>query len=339
MKHSVLVVGGAGYIGSHMCHALADSGFRVTVLDNLSRGHADAVAEFTLVEGDIRSEADVQRCLDDGSFDLVMHFAAMAYVGESVLEPRSYYENNVTGTLCLLGGMLDRGPRRLVFSSSCATYGTPVELPLTETHLQSPVNPYGWTKLSAEQALRDYAGAYGLQSISLRYFNAAGCDPAGRATERHEPETHLLPLVLREAARVRAGGDPEKTTLRVYGDDFPTADGTCIRDYVHVTDLCEAHLQAARRLLAAQVSGAEAYNLGNATGYSVLEVIAAARRVTGQDIRYRVAERRPGDPPALVGDGSLASRVLGWQPRLSGLEAMLSTAWARMDAPVLESSK
>ncbi|GAA4854083.1 UDP-glucose 4-epimerase GalE [Luteimonas vadosa] len=330
MTLSVLVVGGAGYIGSHMCHALADAGMRVTVLDNLSRGHADAVAGFTLLEADIRSEADVRRCLSIERFDLVMHFAALAYVGESVSDPRPYYENNVAGTLCLLRGMLEAGLRRMVFSSTCATYGAPVALPMDEAHPQVPVNPYGWTKLSAEQALRDYAVAYGLESISLRYFNAAGCDPDGRATERHEPETHLLPLILREAARLQAGGDPEETALVVFGDDFPTPDGTCIRDYVHVSDLCRAHLLAGRRLLAGQVDGAEAYNLGNGQGYSILQAIASARRVTGQDIRYRVAPRRAGDPAALIGDGALARRVLDWEPEWTGLDEILSTVWARM---------
>ncbi|MDQ3524033.1 MAG: UDP-glucose 4-epimerase GalE [Chloroflexota bacterium] len=334
MNGSVLVVGGAGYIGSHMCHALADAGARVTVFDNLSRGYADAAAGFPLFIGDIRSATDVRDCLESGDFDLLMHFAALAYVGESMADPAPYYDNNVSGTLCLLRAMLDSGPRKLVFSSSCATYGLPESLPIAESQIQHPVNPYGWTKLAVERALADFGRAYGLQSISLRYFNAAGCDAQGRASERHEPETHLLPLVLREAARIRAGGDPADTALVVFGDDFGTADGSCVRDYVHVSDLCQAHLQAARRLLDGRVSGFEAYNLGNGRGYSVLEVIAAARRITGQDIRFHVAPRRPGDPPALVGDGALARRVLEWTPEQSGLEEMLSSAWQALGAQV-----
>lgn len=327
MSMRVLVVGGAGYIGSHMCHALADAGHHVTVLDDLSRGHRDAVAPWVLVQGDIRSKADLARCLDGSAFDVVLHFAALAYVGESTQNPSLYYDNNVIGSLRLLDAMRAAGLRRIVFSSTCATYGVPIERPIRESHPQAPVNPYGWTKLMVERALADYAGAYGLESIALRYFNAAGCDPAGRARERHDPETHLIPLALGEAARVLDGGNPVDTELSVFGDDFATPDGTCVRDYIHVADLCQAHLLAAERLMEGQCQGAEAYNLGNGVGFSVLEVIESVRRVTGVNIQYRIAPRRAGDPAWLVGSAALASAVLGWRPALTGLDRMIETAW------------
>jgi UDP-glucose-4-epimerase GalE len=327
---SVLVVGGAGYIGSHMCQLLADAGHRVTVFDNLSRGHRDAIGDAEFVLGDIRSAAELQACFAGRRFDLVMHFAALAYVGESVTEPALYYDNNVTGSLRLFDAMRTAGVSRLVFSSTCATYGEPLERPITEAHPQQPVNPYGRTKLMVEQALADYATAYGTQSVSLRYFNAAGCDPAGRVGERHDPETHLLPLVLEQALRVHRGASPDDTRLQVLGGDFPTEDGTCIRDYIHVSDLCQAHLLAAERLAADRVDGAVAYNLGNGRGYSVLEVIAAARRVTGMDIRHHVAARRPGDPSALVGAAARATSVLGWQPAITEIDAIVATAWRWM---------
>jgi UDP-glucose-4-epimerase GalE len=314
-----------------MVHALLDAGHSVTVFDNLSRGHADAVEAAELVIGDIRSKDDLSACFARKRHDVVMHFAALAYVGESVSEPERYYDNNVSGSLELLAAMRQAELRRLVFSSTCATYGDPVELPITEAHPQSPVNPYGRTKCMVEQALGDFAAAYGMQSISLRYFNAAGCDPAGRAGERHSPETHLIPLVLEEAMRVREGGNPDATRLHVLGNDFPTRDGTCVRDYIHVSDLCEAHLLAAERLLSGVVRQAEFYNLGNGVGYSVLEVIRAASRVTGQDIRFRVAPRRPGDPASLVGCADLARSVLGWAPRIGAIEDIVATAWRWMD--------
>ena len=330
MSASVLVVGGAGYIGSHMCHMLIDAGHKVTVLDNLSRGHRDAVGAADFVQGDIRSAHDLDACFSRRPFDLVMHFAALAYVGESVAEPARYYDTNVGGSLRLLEAMRGAGVLRIVFSSTCATYGEPRELPISESHPQQPVNPYGRSKLMVEQVLADYASAYGLQSVSLRYFNAAGCDPAGRIGERHEPETHLVPLVLEQALRVQHGSAPGDTRLQVMGSDFPTPDGTCVRDYIHVSDLCRAHLLAAQRLGAGRVSGAEAYNLGNGRGYSVLEVIAAARRVTGVDIRHHVVARRAGDPSALVGSAARAAEVLGWQPQICAIDDIVATAWRWM---------
>jgi UDP-glucose-4-epimerase GalE len=328
---TVLVVGGAGYIGSHMVKMLGRAGARVVTFDNLSRGHADAVTSGPLYRGDLLSPGDLAAVFARHPIDLVMHFAAFCYVGESVESPGMYYRNNVVGSLNLVDAMLDAGVDRMVFSSTCATYGLPRADLMDESHPQQPVNPYGRSKLAIEQALSDFATAYGFESIALRYFNAAGCDPEGALGERHEPETHLIPLVLRQAQRARSGEGG--TQLHVYGDDFDTPDGTCIRDYVHVQDLCEAHLLAARRLLASKVEGFEAYNLGTERGYSVKEVIAAARQVTGEDIRYRVAARRPGDPHRLVASAARARKVLGWAPGCSDLRTILDTAWRYFSAP------
>lgn len=327
MSVSVLVVGGAGYIGSHMVKLLARQGHSVTVFDNLSTGHRDAVARAEFIEGDLRRLEDVSRALGRRRFGVVMHFAACCYVGESVQEPAKYYRNNVVGTLNLLDAMREAGTRRIVFSSTCSTYGDPISVPMDETHPQQPVNPYGMTKLAAERAMADYGRAYGFRTISLRYFNAAGCDPDGELGERHDPETHLIPLVLREALRVRAGGKPADTQLQIFGDDFDTPDGTCIRDYVHIADLCGAHEQAMDRLLGSAEPGFEAFNLGTGRGHSVKEVIEACRRVTGQDIRYRVAGRRPGDPARLVASAGRAQEVLGWSPQYRDFEEIVATAW------------
>ncbi len=324
---SVLVVGGAGYIGSHMVRMLVRQGYDVTVFDNLSRGHRDAVGEAEFVRGDLLFKDELCALFQRKRFDGVLHFAAFCYVGESVTAPRVYYRNNVVGTLNLLDAMLDAGVKRLVFSSTCATYGNPEVLPLTEEHPQNPINPYGRSKLMVEQLLADYGAAYGLQSIALRYFNAAGCDPEGVLGERHEPETHLIPLILREALRLRGGGDPADTCLTLFGNDFPTPDGSCIRDYIHVHDLCTAHLAALQRLATGGVTGVEPFNLGNGQGFSVLEVIAAARRLTGMDIRYELAPRRPGDPAELVGNAAKARTLLGWMPQFDQLDALLNTAW------------
>jgi UDP-glucose-4-epimerase GalE len=329
MKPSVLVVGGAGYIGSHMVKRLAREGYAVTTLDNLSLGHRDAVLAGAFVHGDLLDREGLSRLFAATRFDLVMHFAASAFVGDSVRDPRKYYSNNVIGALNLLAAMLDAGVRRFIFSSTCATYGIPDRIPLTEDHPQNPINPYGNTKLVIERALADYGPAYGLESVALRYFNAAGCDREGDLDERHEPETHLIPLVLREALRVAGGGDRGATTLTVFGDDYPTPDGTCVRDYIHVEDLAAAHLLAAERLLAEHGAprGLECFNLGNGSGASVLEVIAAARAVTGVDFDHRLAARRPGDPPILVGSAAKAIEVLGYRPEIPGIEAIVATAW------------
>lgn len=324
---SALVVGGAGYIGSHMVQMLLQEGYDVIVFDNLSRGHRSAVIGGEFIEGDLLDSHALRGLFCRRQYDVVLHFAALAYVGESVNAPREYYRNNVVGTLNLLDAMLDADVKNLIYSSTCATYGKPVDIPITEEHPQIPINPYGRSKLMAEQLLADYAAAYGLRSISLRYFNAAGCDPEGRLGERHELETHLIPLVLREALRIRNGGDPADTGLTVFGSDFPTSDGTCVRDYVHVTDLCMAHLAALRRLREDKVRGSEAFNLGNGCGFSVREIIETARRVTGIDIRFRQGPPRPGDPPELVGSSDKAREVLGWSPCYNRIETILETAW------------
>lgn len=326
-EKNILVVGGAGYIGSHMVSSLQAAGYSVVVFDNLSRGFADAVGAAPLVLGDLRSAADLDACLTKYNINLVMHFAALAYVGESVTEPELYYQNNVVGALNLLAAMRNHGVKRLVFSSTCATYGEPNSVPIPETQPQIPINPYGRTKLIIEQVLADYAIAYGLQSVSLRYFNAAGCDPNGQVGERHDPETHLIPLVLAEALRVKLGGAPRETNLYVYGTNFQSTDGFCVRDYIHVTDICSAHLLAAARLLDEKVEGAEAYNLANGSGFSVLEVIAACREVTGQPIEYKVMPPREGDPAILIGDACKAKDVLQWQPAYTDLNKIIATAW------------
>lgn len=331
MQNTILVAGGAGYIGSHMVLALQDAGYPVVVFDNLSRGFADAVGSAPLLVGDLRSPADLDACFTAHSIDLVMHFAALAYVGESVTEPELYYQNNVVGTLNLLAAMRRHSIGKIVFSSSCTTYGEPHSIPIAENHPLRPINPYGRTKLMIEQALDDYARAYSFQSMRLRYFNAAGCDEKGRAGERHVPETHLIPLALAEALRVKRGGDPAETSLCIFGKDFPTADGSCVRDYVHVSDLCSAHLLAAERLLADKAQDTEVYNLANGTGFSVLEVIAACREVTGEPIRYRVIPARAGDPAVLIGDASKAMQILGWRPVYTDLQQIIATAWRWME--------
>ena len=328
---SVLVVGGAGYIGSHMVLALRDAGHQVTVFDNLCRGFAAAVPPgVPLLRGDLCVPADIERALEGAAFEMVMHFAAFAYVGESVNEPERYYANNVAGSLNLMAAMRRHGLQRLVFSSTCATYGEPTVLPIPETHPQQPINPYGRSKWMVEQMLVDQAHAHGLKSVSLRYFNAAGADPQGRAGERHSPETHLIPLVLQEALRLRQGGAPAATTLKVFGSDLPTADGSCVRDYIHVSDLCQAHLRAAERLWSGAVPGAEFYNLANGAGFSVLQVIQACSQVTGQPITWQSLPRRAGDPAVLVGDASRARATLGWVPRHGDLREVVQHAWAWM---------
>lgn len=333
MNSTVLVVGGAGYIGSHMVKMLSRQGARVVTLDNLSTGHRDAVVAGNFIEGDLLLAGDLSRVFSAYPIDVVMHFAANCYVGESVQSPRKYYRNNVTGTLNLLDAMLDADVRKFVFSSSCATYGTPQDDLIDETQPQRPVNPYGRTKLVIEQVLADYARVYTFESVSLCYFNAVGSDPEGELGERHDPETHLIPMVLREALRVKNGGDPTVTLLRVYGDDFDTPDGTCVRDFVHVDDLCRAHLIALDRLLEARVERAEAFNLGIGRGYSVKEVMRFCREITGVDIRFQVEGRRAGDPPRLVANAAKAREVLGWVPEYRELGRIIETAWRHLVRP------
>ena len=316
---AILVTGGAGYIGSHTCKALAAEGFTPVVLDNFVVGHRDAVRWGPCIEGDILDTATVADAIKTHKVEAVIHFAAFAYVGESVLEPAKYYRNNVAGTLSLLDACRSEGVDTVVFSSSCATYGIPDTLPIAETTPQRPINPYGRTKLIVEQVLADYANAYGSRYAALRYFNAAGADPDGELGERHDPETHLVPLtILATAGRGEA--------LDVFGDDYDTPDGTCIRDYVHVTDLARAHVLALRHLLGGGDS--LAVNLGSGNGISIREVIAAVERVTGRQVPHVMRPRRPGDPPALYADPHLAKERLGFVTELSDIDTIVRTAAA-----------
>lgn len=319
MSQSVLVTGGAGYIGCHACKVLARAGYRPVVFDDLSRGHREAVRWGPLVEGELGDRERLCAALGTHRVSAVMHFAAYAYVGESVADPAMYYRNNLGGTLSLLEAMRETGVNQIVFSSSCATYGIPDCVPIRETAPQLPVNPYGETKLAIERALGWYGRAYGLRSVVLRYFNAAGADPEGEIGEWHEPETHLVPLVLQAALG-------QRSRIDIYGTDYPTPDGTAIRDYVHVHDLARAHLQALEHLRAGGES--MALNLGTGRGYSVREVVAAAEAVSGRRVPWRDAARRPGDPPALVADPRLAAELLDWRAQLSDLETIIRTAFA-----------
>jgi UDP-glucose 4-epimerase len=315
---NILVVGGAGYIGSHMVKMLLASGAEVVTLDDLSKGRRDAVLDGDFIEGSLGDKAVLQDVFNSHEFDAVMHFASFIEVGESVRDPRKYYDNNLANTLNLLDAMLEAGIKRFVFSSTAAVYGTPVQVPITEDHPKAPINPYGASKLMVEQVLQDYDRAYGLKSVCLRYFNAAGADPDGELGERHDPETHLIPLVLQAAS----GRRPH---ISVFGRDYDTPDGTCIRDYVHVTDLCDAHLLALRHL---ETQGESAvFNLGNGEGFSVQQVIDTARAITGREIPAIYSERRPGDPPRLVADSRKAQQVFGWKPKYSDLATMIEHAW------------
>lgn len=314
---NVLVVGGAGYIGSHMVRLLDRQGHRVVVLDNLSTGFRAAVTAGELVVGDMRDRALVESVLARHSIDAVMHFAACALVGESVVEPAKYYDNNVAATLALLDAMRRGGVQRIVFSSTCATYGEPQQVPISESEPQKPVNPYGFTKLVVEHALADYAAAYGLGYATLRYFNASGASPDGDIGEHHDPESHLIPIVLQVALG-------QRQEVAIFGADWPTPDGTCVRDYIHVDDLGRAHLAALERIRPGE--GIK-LNLGTGTGNSVLEVIEACRRETGHPIPARTAPRRPGDPPELVADARRAAEVLGWKPQFRTIESIVASAW------------
>jgi len=319
MTRSVLVTGGAGYIGSHACKLLARTGYRPVVFDNLSRGHREAARWGPLVEGHLADREKLVAALREYQISAVMHFAALAYVGESVSDPAGYYRNNLGGSLSLLDAMRDVGVDNIVFSSTCATYGIPSEVPIRETLPQLPVNPYGETKLAIERALHWYGQAYGLRSVSLRYFNAAGADPEGEIGELHDPETHLIPLVLQAALG-------QRLQIDIYGTDYPTPDGTAIRDYIHVQDLAEAHLRALEHLGAGRASAA--LNLGTGRGHSVREVIRVAEAVSGRPVPCRETGRRPGDPPALVADPSLAAELLGWRAHVSDIETIIRTALA-----------
>lgn len=322
MGIQLLVVGGAGYIGSHMVKHLMNAGHCVVVADNFATGFRDALMQAgspRLVELDISDERALQALFASFRFDAVLHFASFIQVGESVTEPEKYYANNFSATLTLLQAMLQAGVKRFIFSSTAAVYGEPVYVPIDEAHPKTPINPYGRSKWMVEQVLDDFDRAYGLKSVSLRYFNASGADRLGQLGERHEPETHLIPLILQAASGRREA-------ITVFGRDYDTPDGTCIRDYIHVEDLVEAHALALDYLLQGGRSGA--FNLGNGNGFSVQEVVNTAQRVTGREIRVIDAARRAGDPPRLVADASKAYSELGWQPRYADLDTIVAHAWA-----------
>jgi len=318
MSKNILVTGGAGYIGSHTCKALAQSGYTPVAFDNFVYGHRWAVKWGPLVEGDILNRSQLDDVLKTYRPAAVLHFAAFAYVGESVADPLKYYRNNVAGSVNLLEAMVDNGVDKFIFSSTCATYGVPEQVPITEEHPQRPINPYGSSKLMIEEIMRDAETAHGLRSMALRYFNAAGADPESETGEHHDPETHLIPLVMDAAAGRREN-------ITVFGSDYDTPDGTCIRDYIHVTDLADAHVLALQAL--EDGAGSTAYNLGNGQGFSVRQVIDTARKITGREISVSMGERRPGDPARLVGDAKKISKELGWQPNYRDLESIIQTAW------------
>jgi UDP-glucose 4-epimerase len=315
----VLVVGGAGYIGSHMVKMLAGRGEQVVTLDSLDTGYRDAVIAGDFVQGDLADRAFLDALFARARFDAVMHFASYIQVGESVQQPAKYYRNNFSNTLNLLEAMVAAGVLRFIFSSTAAIFGEPDRVPIDETHPSRPINPYGLSKHMVELALKDFDTAYGLKSVCLRYFNAAGADPDGDLGERHDPETHLIPLLLQVASGRRA-------SIKVFGRDYDTPDGTCIRDYIHIADLCAAHVLALEHLVAGRPSAA--FNLGNGSGFSVQEVIDAVRRVTGRTLAVEDAPRRAGDPARLVADARLARSVLGWQPRFADLDTIVAHAWA-----------
>jgi len=319
---NVLVVGGAGYIGSITCRLLMERGYNTTVLDNLSLGHRAAVGNgISFVEGDLADNDLLKKMFTSTRFDAVMHFAAFASVGESVEDPLYYYYNNVGNTVNLLRVMKETGVKYFIFSSTAAVFGNPKEIPIVETHPQRPINPYGWSKSMVEQILKDASRAYDLQYVSLRYFNAAGAHPNGDMGEDHRIETHLVPLVLKAILGKEVGGK----TMKIFGTDYDTPDGTCIRDYIHVLDLAEAHILALEYL--SEGGSSEIFNLGNGKGFSVLEVIRAAERVTGKKAPVKKVGRRPGDPPVLVAGSEKISRTLGWESKYAELETIIETAW------------
>jgi len=318
-KNTILVVGGAGYIGSHMIRMLRDAGYRIIVLDNFSKGHRESVQGFSCFEIDLLDRRKLKNLFKNIKITAVMHFSALIEVRESVKGPERYYFNNLVGTINLLHAMLSHNVKNLIFSSTAAIYGEPQYTPIDEQHIIAPVNSYSKTKAMVEEPLKDYAQAYELNYTTLRYFNAAGVDPHGEVGERHEPETHLIPNILKSVFE-------KSHPLKVYGNDFDTPDGTCIRDYIHVIDLCSAHLLALEQLLCH--GGSYRYNLGNGKGFSVKEVIESATKVVRQAIPYQIHARRPGDPAILIADSSLVQKELGWKPQYNNLEAIIGDAWS-----------
>lgn len=315
---TVMVTGGAGYIGSHTAHRLAQKGFEVVIYDNLSRGHREAVPGFPLVVGDIGDREKVAEAIQKYQVGAVMHFAAESQVGESVVNPAKYFLTNVSKSIILINEIINSGVKLFVFSSSAAVYGEPTSLPIKESHALMPTNPYGDTKCQLEKVLERYHQAYGLRYISLRYFNAAGADPGGNIGEDHLPETHLIPLIFQAARK-------QREELLIYGGDYPTPDKTAIRDFVHVNDLAEGHILALKALRDGLDRGI--YNMGNERGYSILEVVESAKRISGRKIKYRVNPRRPGDPAILVADCEKIRRELGWQPLFPSLDEIMESAW------------
>jgi UDP-arabinose 4-epimerase len=318
LSRSVFVTGGAGYVGSHCCKAFAEAGWNVVVYDNLSRGWADFVRWGPLVQGDILDAEHLTRAMREARPDAVAHFAALAYVGESVTQPAEYYRSNTCGALNVMDAMRAADVGALVFSSTCATYGVPRRTPIDESHPQQPINPYGWSKLFVERMLYDHDAAYGLRHVALRYFNAAGADPEGLLGERHEPETHVIPLAIRGAMR-------SASAFTIHGTDYDTRDGTAVRDYIHVADLADAHLRALAHLDAGGAS--DVFNLGTGHGTTVNEVADAVQAASGRLLPRTLGPRRPGDPPALVADARKAERVLGWAPRRSDIHTIVADAW------------
>jgi UDP-glucose-4-epimerase GalE len=325
----VLVTGGAGYIGAHACKVLAKAGYTPVTYDNLVYGHPQAVKWGPLEEGNIADRERLETVMSRYQPKAVMHFAAYAYVGESVEKPSKYYRNNVAGTLTLLESMRNCGIDKIIFSSTCATYGMPERIPIAEDHPQNPINPYGRSKLMIEWILKDFAAAYDMRYVSLRYFNAAGADPDAEIGEDHDPETHLIPLILDAAAGKRA-------QIEIFGTDYDTPDGTCIRDYIHVTDLADAHLLALEFLL--EDGHSHIFNLGNGNGFSVREVIAAAAKITGCDIPCLESHRRPGDAPVLIGSSDKIRKILGWRPGFNDIDSIIETAWKWQKKSTFQSS-
>ena len=314
----ILIVGGAGYIGSHANKELTRRGYKTLILDNLIYGHQESVQWGEFIDGDLGDTAKLREIFTQYKIEAVMHFAAFAYVGESVTDPKKYYLNNVVNTLNLLNVMLEFGIKKFIFSSTCATYGNPVEIPITEAHPQNPINPYGQSKLMVEKILEDYSHAYGLSYVALRYFNAAGADVETEIGEDHDPETHLIPLVLDVALGKREN-------ISVFGSDYETKDGTAVRDYIHVTDLADAHILALEYLNKGNAS--TIFNLGNGLGYSVQEVIDVAKEVTKKEISTVYSDRREGDPAVLIGSAEKAKEILGWDPQFPDLKSIIETAW------------
>ncbi|MCI5867173.1 MAG: UDP-glucose 4-epimerase GalE [Methanosphaera sp.] len=314
----ILIVGGAGYIGSHTNKALNEAGYETVVLDNLSYGHEESIKWGEFCKCDLANIDDVDEVFNKYDITAVMHFSSFIDVGESVTNPEKYYTNNVVNTMNLLHVMLKHNVKKFIFSSTCATYGVPQKIPLVEDHPQNPINPYGMTKLMVEKILKDYDNAYGLKSVILRYFNASGADESGEIGEWHNPETHLIPLILDAAIGKRED-------IKIFGTDYDTEDGTCIRDYIHVTDLADAHIRALKYLEDENTSNE--FNLGNGVGFSVRQVIESAKKVTGRDFKVEETKRRPGDPAVLIGSSKKAKDTLGWNPQYTDIDDIIKTAW------------